>query len=142
MSRNDGKNFERRISRWLDKTGFHNLRIFDSASIGRVSSKRPADFMVYNDEIFYVECKSTTNTNVSHESIVRQARRLIRLRRNFGIRSFFLFDFIEEDGVVAVPTYELVVHVKESEKKSVNFDDVCKIGLVLHGWEDFKGLFT
>lgn len=149
---NPGKNFEQEIiesikkynrevaddlyyDKWTDSASGFGM---DSGST-RFSLKSPYDIFLYKRDcgLFFLELKSSGGTSISFseesdkkEIKASQIKSLTRAS-TYGINAGFLLNFRKYEKTFYLSIQDFLGFVKETEKKSINLDDVENSGGIL-----------
>lgn len=121
----NGKKLEIKISNWLKKQNIYHKRIYDSKSMGQVSSAQPADlFIVYNRVFLYIETKHCQGNTFSLDRIrTSQFQGYFEFSKYPDERMDYLLLIEFEKGIYIIPMSVIVDYIETVDKKSISEKD-------------------
>lgn len=141
MPKNVGKVFEEDFMKCFPSDVFtYRLpdppQSFNRSNTLRFSWKNPCDFFAYTGKEFYaLELKSVKGKFISYETDENSPTRIIHLHQIKGlkklnsfsnIRAGFIINFRDYEKTFFVPIADFISMTKNSEKSSINIDDIEK----------------
>lgn len=128
---NEGKLFEKHWRGSIPSSIYH-YRLKDDTS-GFAGIGNPCDIFIYKYPYFYLmELKSTKGKSIAFNNIRKcQMKGLEDASKFKGINAGVIINFREYDITFYVSIEKLLAFKNSTSKKSINIDDLKKIGLVV-----------
>ena len=128
---NEGKIFEKNWRGSIPSSIYH-YRLKDDTS-GFAGIGNPCDVFIYNYPYFYLqELKTTKGKSISFDKIRKcQMDGLEAASKYKGIHAGVIINFREHDVTFYISIEKLLQFKETSGKKSINIDDLKKVGLVV-----------
>jgi len=141
----EGKVFEKQVSNSLKKDGIWHMKIRDTyvldQSMGVGTDINPYDFLAHYDGTLYAfECKSFEGKSISIQLTPDEPKASIKAHQIKGLldmsqfednRAGFLFQLRDFEECYYVSIDKFLSHLAESCKKSINYEEIKKIGFTV-----------
>ena len=136
-----GKSLETKLHKWLKELDIYHQRFFDSASQGLIGSARPADYWCwFKSKLIFIECKETHQKSLPFSNIATSQWKACKDAKKDNILYLFLIEIQKELYIVQG---ELMINwAKYSNKKSISYDTITKIGDIMADKSALRGFLT